>query len=103
NGHQQVCQYGPALTSPLSGTRSPLRSVDCPSLAPGELVRGAANAPRPSAQTTADGTQVAQYDQLTGTATAADGTQVQLGWNGGQQGLLGEGSWRALLASAAGS
>jgi phospholipid/cholesterol/gamma-HCH transport system substrate-binding protein len=103
NGHQQVCQYGSALTSPLSGTRSPLHNGDCPTLKPGELVRGAANAPRPSAQTTADGTQVAQYDPLTGDATAADGSQVQLGWNGGQQGLLGAGSWRALLASTAGS
>ena len=103
NGHQQVCQYGPALTSPLSGTRSPPQNVGCPSITSGELVRGAANAPRPSAQTATDGTQVAEYDQLTGTATAADGTQVQLGWNGGQQALLGEGSWRALLASTAGS
>jgi phospholipid/cholesterol/gamma-HCH transport system substrate-binding protein len=103
NGHQQICQYGPALTSPISGTRSPAQDVGCPSIQAGELVRGAANAPRPSAQTTTDGTQVAQYDQLTGTATAADGTRVQLGWNGGQQALLGGGSWRALLASAAGS
>jgi phospholipid/cholesterol/gamma-HCH transport system substrate-binding protein len=102
NGHSHVCQYGPPLTSPLSGIRSPLQDVNCPDVSPDELVRGAANAPRPSARTTADGTQVAQYDPLTGAATAADGSQVQLGTTGPPTGLGSE-SWQALLLSAAGS
>lgn len=103
NGTQQVCQYGPALTSPLSGTRSAVQPVDCRDLKPGELVRGAANAPRPSAHVTANGVQVAQFDAATGTATAADASSVQLGWNGGQQALLGDKSWQALLLSGTGS
>ena len=103
NGSQQVCQYGPPLTSPLSGTRSKVQSVDCHDLKPGELVRGAQNAPRPSARVATNGAQVAQYDPSTGTATAADASPVQLGWNGGQQSLLGDNSWQALIMSAAGS
>jgi hypothetical protein len=45
---------------------------------------------------------VAQYDPLTGAATAADGSQVQLGTTGPPTGLGSE-SWQALLLSAAGS
>jgi phospholipid/cholesterol/gamma-HCH transport system substrate-binding protein len=103
NGHHTVCQYGPALTSPLSGHRTPLQDVDCPAIAPDELVRGAANAPRPSARLAPNGTQVAEYDPGTGMTTAADGTQLQLGWAGGQQALLGNRSWQALLMAGAGS
>ena len=103
NGHHTVCQYRPPLTSPLSGQRTPLQDVDCPVIAPDELVRGAANAPRPSARLAPDGTQVSEYDPTTGMTTAADGTQVQLGWDGGQQALLGDRSWQALLMAGAGS
>jgi phospholipid/cholesterol/gamma-HCH transport system substrate-binding protein len=103
NGHQQLCQYAPPLTSPISGTRSPLRDGGCRDVRPGELARGADSAPRPSARTAANGSQVAQYDPVTGYATTADAAIVQLGWNGGQQALLGNNSWQALLMSPTGS
>jgi phospholipid/cholesterol/gamma-HCH transport system substrate-binding protein len=44
--NQPVCRYASEMTSPISGTRSPLRNVSCPNPAPGTLVRGAQNAPR---------------------------------------------------------
>ena len=103
NGKQTVCQYGAPLTSPLSGQRTPLQNAACANIKPDELLRGAANAPRPSARLAPNGTQVAQYDPSTGLATAADGSQVQLGWDGGQQALLGDNSWQALLMAGAGS
>jgi len=103
NGKRTVCQYGPKLTSPLSGKRSPLQDVGCPDIKPDELVRGAANAPRPSARLAPDGTQVAQYDPGTGLATAADGSQVTLGRDTGIEALLGGKSWETLLMAGAGS
>lgn len=103
NGKRTVCQYGPKLTSPLSGRRTPLQDVGCPDIKPDELVRGAANAPRPSARVAPNGTQVAQYDVGTGTATAADGSAVQLGQDTGIGMLLGGKSWETLLMAGAGS
>jgi phospholipid/cholesterol/gamma-HCH transport system substrate-binding protein len=103
NGKRTVCQYGPKLTSPLSGQRSPLQDVGCPDIKPDELVRGAANAPRPSARLAPNGTQVAQYDPGTGLATAADGSQVTLGRDTGIDVLLGGKSWETLLMAGAGS
>jgi phospholipid/cholesterol/gamma-HCH transport system substrate-binding protein len=103
NGKRTVCQYGPKLTSPLSGRRTPLQNAGCPDIKPDELVRGAANAPRPSARLAPNGTQVAQYDVGTGQATAADGTAVQLGQDTGIGVLLGGKSWETLLMAGAGS
>lgn len=115
NATGQLCPTGVPMTSPVSGTRSPLRAVSCTSPA---VPRGAAYAPRPgggtqaqsggatvigpSARTAAGGAQVGSYDPGTGLVTTADGGLVRLGTNGGQQELLGARSWQSLLLAVAG-
>lgn len=61
-------------------------------------VRGAQNAP--GARTPAGAGRAAHvtpYDPETGMATGPDGTTVEIGSAGGEQGLLGKDSWRWLL------
>jgi phospholipid/cholesterol/gamma-HCH transport system substrate-binding protein len=98
---QPLCNTGVPLTSPISGIKSRIFAAHCGA----ELVRGAANAPRPgaSAVTTAHGTEVASYDPLTGYVSTSDGRMVRLGVNGGQTALFGGNSWQALLLAGTGS
>lgn len=115
NQDQALCNTGLPLTSPISGKRTALHAVGCGS----ELVRGAANAPRPAsgaapaAQSTAplgasaraagSGHQVGTYDPQTGLVSTNDGTMIRLGTDGGQTALFGGNSWQALLLAGAGS
>ena len=105
---QPLCPTGVPLSNPLSGSRTPLQSVNCTG-----LPRGARNAPQPSgavatsalpaAQLTPAGTtQVGAYDPATGLVTGTDGGTVQLGTSGGQAQYLGNESWTALLFGLAG-
>jgi hypothetical protein len=98
---QPLCNTGVPLTSPISGIRSKIYAAHCGS----DLVRGAANAPRPgaSATETGHGTEVASYDPLTGYVATSDGRLVRLGTNGGQTELFGGNSWQALLLAGTGS
>jgi phospholipid/cholesterol/gamma-HCH transport system substrate-binding protein len=98
---QPLCNTGVPLTSPISGIRSKIYAAHCGS----DLVRGAANAPRPgaSATETGYGTEVASYDPLTGYVATSDGRLVRLGTNGGQTELFGGNSWQALLLAGTGS
>jgi phospholipid/cholesterol/gamma-HCH transport system substrate-binding protein len=110
NADQRVCNTGVPLTSPISATRSRIFAARCGT----GIVRGAANAPRPSgsagtsslgasALTTPGGTQVGTYDAQTGLVSTSDGTLVRLGVNGGQTELFGGNSWQALLLAGTGS
>jgi phospholipid/cholesterol/gamma-HCH transport system substrate-binding protein len=85
NYTQPVCSYGTPLPSPLSPTRSDVARVGCSHVVPGELVRGAANAPQ------------------SGTLITQSGRVVQLGWDGGQSAALGANSWTSLILSGTGS
>lgn len=84
NYAQPVCSYGTPLPSPLSPTRAPLATVGCTHVVPGELARGAANAPR------------------SGTLVTQSGSVAQLGWDGGQSAVLGANSWMSLMLSGTG-
>jgi len=113
NQDQALCNTGIPLSDPISGTRTAIRAVSC---GPG-LVRGAANAPRPgggaapssrsatrlgpSAQPAGDGTQVGTYDPQTGLVSTSEGALVRLGSTGGQDRLLGDNSWQAIVLAAA--
>jgi phospholipid/cholesterol/gamma-HCH transport system substrate-binding protein len=110
NQDQQLCNTGVALTSPISATRSRIFAAQCGT----NLVRGAANAPRPgsstassslgaSAITTPGGTQVGTYDAESGLVSTSNGSLVRLGVNGGQSELFGGNSWQALLLAGTGS
>ena len=104
NQDEQLCRTGIPLTSPISGTRSPVYAAQCGNF----LVRGAANAPRPatglgtdsvgaSARVLTDGTQVGTYTPGSGLVSTGQGSLVRLGTDGGQQRLLGTaGSWQSL-------
>jgi phospholipid/cholesterol/gamma-HCH transport system substrate-binding protein len=112
---QALCNTGVPLTSPISGTRTKIYAVQCGA----GLVRGAANAPRPSsgaapdaasatllgpsATDTGAGTQVGVYNAETGLVSTSDWTLVRLGINGGQTQLFGGNSWQALLLAGTGS
>lgn len=112
NQSQQLCNTGLPLTSPISGTKTPVYNVQCGS----DLVRGAANAPRPgagtnaasgtrlgaSARPTSSGTQVGSYDPASGLVSTADGKLLRLGTNGGQAKLFGGNSWQAILLAGTG-
>jgi phospholipid/cholesterol/gamma-HCH transport system substrate-binding protein len=119
NYGEPVCSYGTALTSPISGTKTPLASVGCSNPASGSLERGAQNAPTTnpgqgieslsvdqlgvSAQPTASGdTQVAGFNPQSGIVVNSDGAAARLGWNGGQSELLGSRSWEAVYLSGLG-
>lgn len=103
-----VCSTGVPLTSPISGKRTGLKAVRCPSF----VTRGAANAPRPgssastataSALTTPNGAaQVGGYDVDTSLVSTSDGRLVRLGSTGGQVTVLGNNSWQALLLAGTG-
>lgn len=106
NLDQALCPSGVPLTNPISGDRTPLKSVGCVG-----LPRGAANAPAPAGATTtqsgsetplrsASSTRVAGYDPATG---MVDGGQVRLGTDGGQYQVAGDRSWATLLTAVAGS
>jgi hypothetical protein len=106
NLDQALCPSGVPLTNPISGERTPLKSVGCIG-----LPRGAANAPRPSGSTTTQSgsatqltsgsaARVAGYDPSTGLVA---GGQVRLGTDGGQYQLTGDRSWATLLTAVAGS
>ena len=110
NQDETLCNTGVKLSNPLSGTQSRIFAAQC---GPG-LVRGAANAPRPSggasasslgasAMLTPGGTQVGTYDPQTGLVSTSDGSLVRLGINGGQTELFGGNSWQALLLAGTGS
>ncbi|MEU4496280.1 MlaD family protein [Streptomyces sp. NPDC023998] len=61
-------------------------------------VRGAQNAPGPSASAGAGrAAYVTPYDPETGLAAGPDGTLVEIGSTGGEQSLLGKDSWQWLL------
>jgi len=112
---QKMCNTGVPLTNPLSGTQSKVYSVHCGT----DIVRGAANAPRPAGDTDAstnssvlltpsatevgDGTQVGAYDPQSGLVATSDGSLVRLGVDGGQDELFGNNSWQALLLAGTGS
>jgi phospholipid/cholesterol/gamma-HCH transport system substrate-binding protein len=99
---QPLCNTGIPLTSPLSGKRTPVRAAQCGT----ELVRGAANAPRPlgaSAVPTGNGTEIGSYDPASGLVATSDGRLVRLGVDGGQTALFGGNSWQALLLAGTGS
>jgi phospholipid/cholesterol/gamma-HCH transport system substrate-binding protein len=109
NQDQQLCNTGLPLSNPLSGKPSRVYAVRCGP----QLVRGAANAPKPggesgstlnaSALPTASGrAQVGGYDPGTGLVSTADGRLVRLGMSGGQQRILGHNSWQALLLAVTG-
>jgi phospholipid/cholesterol/gamma-HCH transport system substrate-binding protein len=85
NYTEPVCSYGTPLPSPLSTQKAALKAVGCTHVVPGELVRGATNAPR------------------TGTVVTQNGTVMQLGWDGGQSAALGSNSWMSLMLSGTGS
>jgi phospholipid/cholesterol/gamma-HCH transport system substrate-binding protein len=101
NQDERLCNTGVPLTSPLSGLQTPVYAVHCGA----DLVRGAANAPRPggSAVTTASGTQIGSYDPQTGLVSTSDGTMYRLGVDGGQAELFGNNSWKTLLLAGTGS
>ena len=99
NQDQPLCNTGVPLTSPLSGTRSRIYAARCGP----DLVRGAANAPRPAATPTGHGTEVARYDPLTGYVSTSNGKLYRLGVDGGQTRLFGGNSWQALLLAGTGS
>jgi phospholipid/cholesterol/gamma-HCH transport system substrate-binding protein len=102
NQDQQLCNTGVPLTSPISGTKTRIYAVQCGA----DLVRGAANAPRPAASPavrTASGTQVAVYDPQNGLVSTSDGATYRLGVDGGQTELFGGNSWEALLLAGTGS
>lgn len=99
---QPLCNTRLPLTSPISGKRSVVRAVHCGP----DLVRGAANAPRPggaSAVRTGRGTQVAAYDPRTGLTSTSNGRLIRLGIDGGQTEIFGGNSWQALLLAGTGS
>jgi phospholipid/cholesterol/gamma-HCH transport system substrate-binding protein len=99
---QALCNTGIPLTSPISGKKTPVRAVHCGS----ELVRGAANAPRPvgaSATPTGSGTQIGTYDPNSGLVATSDGHLYRLGVDGGQTTIFGGNSWQALLLAGTGS
>lgn len=85
NYSEPVCSYGVPLPSPLSPTHAPLVQRSCPHVLPGELVRGAANAPS------------------SGTLVTQSGAVSTLGWDGGQQAVLGPNSWQSLILSGTGN
>jgi phospholipid/cholesterol/gamma-HCH transport system substrate-binding protein len=96
-----VCTTGVPLTSPLSGTRTPVKKVTCR--------RGVARTTAPDLQSGATsarstGTGAAQVGGIdpSGTALTADGTAVTFGWNGGQEAALGEDAWQSLLDPTSG-
>ncbi|HZC72399.1 MAG TPA: MlaD family protein [Jatrophihabitans sp.] len=99
NQDQPLCNTGVPLTSPLSGTRSRIYAARCGP----DLVRGAANAPRPAATPTGHGAEVATYDPLTGYVSTSNGKLYRLGVDGGQTRLFGGNSWQALLLAGTGS
>jgi phospholipid/cholesterol/gamma-HCH transport system substrate-binding protein len=105
NLDQALCPSGVPLTNPISGDRTPLKSVGCIG-----LPRGAANAPRPAGSTTTESgsatqltsgsaARVAGYDPSTGLVA---GGQVRLGTDGGQYQVAGDRSWATLLTAVAG-
>jgi phospholipid/cholesterol/gamma-HCH transport system substrate-binding protein len=112
---QALCQSGVPMSNPLSGTRTPLKNAGCDKSV---LVRGANNAPRPGATATASfdqaillptavastsgQAQVGGYDLSTGLVPTADGSTVRLGTDGGQNQVLGDNSWQALLLAVTG-
>jgi phospholipid/cholesterol/gamma-HCH transport system substrate-binding protein len=85
NYTEPVCSYGTPLPSPLDPHQAPVAKVGCAHVVPGELVRGAANAPR------------------SGTLVTQSGAVVPLGWDGGQSSVLGANSWTSLMLSGTGS
>ena len=93
NYDNPVCTYAGGLSSPLRTTRTPVHPVTCADPQPGELARGAANAPR----------QVTTFDPESGTVASADGQVATLGYTGGQQTLVGPESWKSLVLSVAGN
>jgi phospholipid/cholesterol/gamma-HCH transport system substrate-binding protein len=106
NLNQALCPSGVPLTNPISGERTPLKSVGCIG-----LPRGAANAPRPAGSTTTesrsasrltsgDTTTVAGYDPSSGLVA---GGRLRLGSTGGQYQFTGDASWATLLTAVAGS
>jgi phospholipid/cholesterol/gamma-HCH transport system substrate-binding protein len=110
NQDERLCNTGVPLTSPISARKTRIYAARCGT----ELVRGAANAPRPSgtassdslgasAITTPAGAQVGTYDPQSGLVSTSDGSLVRLGLNGGQTELFGGNSWQALLLAGTGS
>jgi phospholipid/cholesterol/gamma-HCH transport system substrate-binding protein len=115
NQSQQLCNTGLPLTNPLAARPSTLYGVQCGT----GIVRGAANAPRPSSGTSANsqraqvlgpsartvpgGGQVGSYDAPSGLTSTSDGALLRLGTNGGQERLLGGNSWQSLLLAVTGS
>lgn len=91
-----VCTTGVPLTSPLSGTRTPVKNVTChrggARATAADLHTGATSA-RPSG---GGAFQVGGIDP-SGTAVTAGGDPVTLGWNGGQSAALGDNAWQSLL------
>lgn len=97
--NQPLCNTGLPLTNPISGKPSKVYAVQCGS----GLVRGAANAPGPSAHTLGNGTEVGTYDPQSGLVSTSDGRLYRLGTDGGQRELFGANSWQALLLAGTGS
>ncbi|WP_316752236.1 MlaD family protein [Streptomyces herbicida] len=93
--------YGTARRDPAdTSTREANTDAHC--TAPrgsGTSVRGAQNAPGPTAAAGGanQAAYVAPYDPETGTATGPDGRPVEIGSTGGQQAVFGKESWQWLL------
>jgi phospholipid/cholesterol/gamma-HCH transport system substrate-binding protein len=98
NADQAVCPSGVPLRNPLASGRSALRAADCTAIA---LPRGAANAPRPGATTAR--AAVGAYDAQSGLVATGDSAPTRLGVTGGQQELMGDRSWQAMLLAVTGS
>jgi phospholipid/cholesterol/gamma-HCH transport system substrate-binding protein len=102
NQDEGLCNTGIPLSNPISGTKTPVRAARCGP----ELVRGAANAPRPvgaSATPTGSGTQIGTYDPNSGLVATSNGRLYRLGVDGGQTAIFGGNSWQALLLAGTGS
>src|SRR5205085_591601 len=103
---QPVCDYHIPLTSPISHIQTPVHKVACTDP---RLMRGAANAPRPS------GTSGLGFSAqpLPGASTGSGPVQLvgsdggiidpgngvppfQIGYTGGQSAVMGDQSWQAL-------
>lgn len=109
DGTQRLCSTGVPLSSPISGSQTPVQHVSCP----GFLSRGASNAPRPGESASnvwanelmdTDGHYAfGSYDPNTGLADNGANVPVQLGGTGGQSEYLGHDSWQAALLAVSGS
>jgi phospholipid/cholesterol/gamma-HCH transport system substrate-binding protein len=113
---EPVCTTGVPLTSPISGIRTPLKSVSCNRKF---IARGAGNAPGATGATRSaaagaaaqdsgapnasnGAVELGSYDPSTGLTRTSAGSMIRLGANGGDYGLPAADSWEALLLAGTG-